>query len=39
MRFLITHDTIARELLNRGFSSGCEKIEAWAVPLTNCDDV
>ena len=38
MRTLISHEALAKDILNRGFSSGREKLEAWSVPLTNCQD-
>ena len=37
MRAFITHETIAKDVVSVGFSSGREKLEAWNIPLTNCD--
>ena len=38
MRGFITHEAIAKEVLSRGFTSGKDKLEAWAVALTNRED-
>ncbi|CAE7208396.1 cofG, partial [Symbiodinium sp. KB8] len=38
LRYLISHEAIAKDVLNVGWTSGREKLEAWAVPLTNGSD-
>ncbi|CAE7245345.1 cofG, partial [Symbiodinium sp. CCMP2456] len=35
---LVVFQAIARDVLNRGFTSGRDRLEPWAVQLTNCQD-